>query len=162
MEHTVRRRISHGLHAWHSYHVLWRDRAPVLSSNPDVFGIRLITQRSMCIPLYMSCDTHTIIYRVILASIGSKGLCPCPRCLIPLGRFQNLGMIRDMKQRETLARADDNNKRRKVDIARQIIYQKKYAVDSKHVKYHLKDQSLTPTAVSSDLIMCNYKADCCL
>jgi hypothetical protein len=96
-----------------------------------------------------------IKYRVILAStIGSKGLCPCPRCLIPLVRFQNLGMIRDMKQRETLARIDDDIKRHKVDVARQIIYQKKYAVDSKHVKTLLKEQSLAPTAVSTSLVIC--------
>jgi hypothetical protein len=90
-----------------------------------------------------------IKYRVILASILSKGLCPCPRCLIPLSRFQNLGMIRDMKQRETLARVDEKHT---IDVAREIIYQKKFAVDSKYVKNLLKGRSLAPTAVSAILV----------
>jgi hypothetical protein len=64
-----------------------------------------------------------------------------------------------MKQRETLARVDDDIKRGKVDVARKIIYQKKYAVDSKYVKTLLKEQSLAPTAVSAGLAMCYPRVD---
>jgi len=84
----------------------------------------------------------------MLASIRNKGHCPCPRCLIPLSRAQNLGMVRDMKQRKTLARVDDEARRWKVDTAREIIYKKNYAVDSAAVKALLMDQSLAPTSVS--------------
>ncbi len=88
--------------------------------------------------------------RVLLASIRDKGFCLCPRCLIPRMRLQNLGMALDMKQRKTLARVDDETRRRKVDIAREIIYQKNDAVDSNAVEAFLKPQSLVPTSVSVD------------
>lgn len=65
-----------------------------------------------------------------------------------MSRFQNLGMSRDMQQRETLSRVDDEAKKSKVATARTIIYEKNYAVDSAPVEVLLKEQSLVPTAVS--------------
>jgi hypothetical protein len=82
--------------------------------------------------------------RIILASIRNRGYCPCPRCLIPLSRFQNMGMKQDMKERKTLARVDDEAWRRKIDIAQDIIYKMNYAVDSEAVEKILKDESLVP------------------
>jgi hypothetical protein len=55
----------------------------------------------------------------------------------------------DMKQRRTLARVDDENRRSKVDLARDIIYNRNFAVNSKHVEALLKEESLVPTAVSA-------------
>jgi hypothetical protein len=63
-------------------------------------------------------------------------------------RVHNMGMKRDMQQRKTLARVDDEGRRHKVEIARDIIYEKNYAVDSDAVNALLKDQSLVPTFVS--------------
>ena len=77
------------------------------------------------------------------------GNCPCPRCLIPLSRIQNLGTVLDRKQRNDLARVDDETRRDKIRTAREIIYQKHYAVDSEHVDAVLKAESLVPTVVSS-------------
>jgi hypothetical protein len=90
-------------------------------------------------------------HRIILAGIRDRGLCPCPRCLIPKSRLQNMGMPLDMKQRETLARVDDEARRRKVGIARDIIYKKNYAVDSDAVEAILKEESLVPNKVSLQL-----------
>jgi hypothetical protein len=59
-----------------------------------------------------------------------------------------MGKPQDMKQRETKARVDDNNRMRKVNTAREIIYKKNYAVDSEPVETLLKEQSLVPTPVS--------------
>jgi hypothetical protein len=84
-----------------------------------------------------------------MASIRDKGLCPCPRCLIPLSRVQNMGMKRDMRQRETLARVDDEDRKRMVRTAREIIYEKNYAVDTTSVEILLQPQSLVPTSVST-------------
>jgi len=36
---------------------------------------------------------------------------PLSSCLIPKALFKNLGMVRDMKQRETLRRTDDESKK---------------------------------------------------
>jgi len=57
-------------------------------------------------------------------------------------------MPQDMKQRETLARVDDKIRRVKVETARDIIYHKRFAVDSPAVEVLLKEQSLVPTSVS--------------
>jgi len=89
--------------------------------------------------------------RVIIATIRNLGSCPCPRCLIQLSCVHNMGKAQDMKQRETLARVDDENRRRKVAMAREIIYQKNYAVGNDAVESLLQGQSLVPTTVSAIL-----------
>jgi hypothetical protein len=58
-----------------------------------------------------------------------------------------MGKRRDMTQRETLARVDDVSRRNRVASAREIIYEKNYAVDSDPVENLLKVDSLVPTAV---------------
>jgi hypothetical protein len=90
-----------------------------------------------------------IIRRVVIAGIRDRGFCPCPHCLIPLERVQNMGMTRDMSQRTTLARVDDNAKRVKIEIARDVIYNKNYAVDNAAVEKILKNESLVPASVSA-------------
>jgi hypothetical protein len=100
--------------------------------------------------LYISNNFVRISFlpRVLLASIRNKGQCPCPRCLIPMSHMQNLGMPRDIKQRETFARVDDEIRRGKVETARDIIYRQNYAVNGVAVEALLKEQSLMPTSVS--------------
>jgi hypothetical protein len=85
----------------------------------------------------------------MLAGIRNKARCPCPRCLIPKALFKNLGMVRDMQQRETLRRMDDESKKNLVATAREIIYKKNYAVNYEGVDALLKEQSLVPSAVSN-------------
>lgn len=62
-------------------------------------------------------------------------------------------MIRDMQQRETLRRTDDEVKMSILDKAREYIYEKNYAVDSEVVEDLLKEQSLVPTVVSAKLML---------
>ena len=57
-------------------------------------------------------------------------------------------MKQDMQQRESLARVDNEKRRNAVATARDIIYNKNYAVNSKVLKPLLTEQSLTPTIVS--------------
>ena len=57
-------------------------------------------------------------------------------------------MKRDMQQRVSLRRIDDEIRQNKVSSAREIIYEKNYAVDTEHVEMLLKAQSLVPTAVN--------------
>jgi hypothetical protein len=61
-----------------------------------------------------------------------------------------MGMALDMKQRNTLARVDNDARRSKVDTARNIIYNKNYAVDTDAVEELLQPQSLVPTVVSTN------------
>lgn len=80
--------------------------------------------------------------RVLLASIRNKGACPCPCCLIPLSHVHNIGMVRDMMQRVTLARALDDRPQNVIYTARKLIYEKGYSVESTLVNDLLKDKSL--------------------
>ena len=90
-------------------------------------------------------------FRIVLAGIRDLGRCPCPRCLVLLDDVTNLGTARDMKQRSTLARVDDDMRRGKVDLARDIIYKRHYLVNSKAVERILKAQSWVPTVVCEKL-----------
>jgi hypothetical protein len=56
-------------------------------------------------------------------------------------------MKQDMQQRETLARIDDERRRNTVATARDIVYNKNYAVNSKTLQPLLTEQSLVPTSV---------------
>jgi predicted transcriptional regulator len=56
-----------------------------------------------------------------------------------------------MKQRKTRARVDDEITRSKVKLARDIIYNRNYIVNSKAVEAILKPQSWVPTTVSVTL-----------
>ena len=53
-----------------------------------------------------------------------------------------------MVQQQTLAHHDNNEWQRKVTIAREIIYVKKFAIDNSNIEMLLKPQSLVPTLVS--------------
>ena len=67
-----------------------------------------------------------------------------------------MGMHRDMTQRETLARVDDLSRRNRVASAREIIYEKKYAVDSNPVENILQVDSLVPTTVRDRSLLNGY------
>lgn len=58
-----------------------------------------------------------------------------------------MGMPRDMAQRTTLARNDNENRQRRVAAARRAIYENNYAVNSKAVNEMLQEDSLVPTTV---------------
>jgi hypothetical protein len=59
-----------------------------------------------------------------------------------------MGMCQDMMERTSLARVDDVDWRSFIKEAREKIYVKDYAVDSKIVLgEHLQEQSLVPVAV---------------
>jgi hypothetical protein len=60
-----------------------------------------------------------------------------------------MGMVRDMRQRVTLARVDDDANRHRVETARDIIYKKNYAVDSTAVEAILKEELLVPSSVGA-------------
>jgi len=65
-----------------------------------------------------------------------------------MSRIYRMGMKQDMKERKTLARVDDEKRRHKIELAREIIYKKNYAVDNENVEALLRPESLVPTAVS--------------
>src|ERR1700720_2643641 len=86
--------------------------------------------------------------RILIACVRNLGNRPCPRCLIPLSHVHNMGMARDMMQRETMARVDDIHRRSSVNAARRVIYEKNFQVNSTGVENMLRDMSLVPTVAS--------------
>ncbi|KAG2045967.1 hypothetical protein BDR06DRAFT_1040545 [Suillus hirtellus] len=84
--------------------------------------------------------------KALLATIRNLGGCPCPRCLIPKSRVHNLGLSLDMKQRQTLMRIDDNARKSKVTVSRELVYDHGCGVRSSCVENLLKEHSLVPTS----------------
>jgi hypothetical protein len=68
-----------------------------------------------------------------------------------------MGMPLDMMQSQTLARVDNEDRRRKIAIAREIIYDKNYAVDTENVETLLQPQSLVPSSVSAQIDVCHRR-----
>ncbi|KAF7966162.1 hypothetical protein HWV62_39770 [Athelia sp. TMB] len=110
-------------------------------------GIVVVCPDGISRRFYPRIFTYSADYpeKVLIASIRDKGHCPCPRCLIPLSRVDRLGTVRDMKERKTLSRSDNQVKQQKVMDARHLIYQQHVAVDNEAVEKLLKDESLVPT-----------------
>jgi len=86
-----------------------------------------------------------IIFRVLLATIQDQGLCPCPHCLVPDTKLNQLGLIADMKthiKKDCIYPADSVNK------AWNMIYNFGDSVNSTTVQQLLKAISNVPTSVS--------------
>ena len=91
--------------------------------------------------------------RVLLATIRDKGLCPCPRCLVPKLKLDQTGMKHDANFRLKNARTYLYTC---VQKARDAIYKSAAAIAGAVVNRSLKATSSVPTLVSRDLL--NY--DC--
>ncbi|KAG2739979.1 hypothetical protein P692DRAFT_20756128 [Suillus brevipes Sb2] len=83
--------------------------------------------------------------KILLAGIKFLGECLCPRCLIKKADVPEMGTESDMNDRMTLQRVDDQARRKKIDQARKLIYQRGAPVDGKRVKSILNSESLVPT-----------------
>ena len=86
----------------------------------------------------------------MVASIKNIGKCPCTRCSIPLEEVSRLGMKGDRRNRERLVRIDDSDRRTRVEIARNAIYNANLSITHDEVANQLDDLSLVPTNVSCD------------
>lgn len=89
-------------------------------------------------------------YRVLIATIRDQGLCPCPRCLVPKTKLDQMGSNIDMKNRTEKARKylPDN-----VRNARRAIYKLGMPIGGVAVARSLKETSSVPTSVSSPFCM---------
>ena len=102
----------------------------------------LIILRSVLLPL--SAFHLSNFFRVLLATIRDKGLCPCPHCLVPKTHLDRLGLKLDIKNQITQFQqymAD------KVKAARRIIFQHARLITSTNVEAFLKSFSGVPTEV---------------
>ncbi|KAG6818921.1 hypothetical protein H0H93_000270 [Arthromyces matolae] len=75
--------------------------------------------------------------KILLATIRDKGLCPCPRCLVPKSLLDRLGLARDGTIRTTLRRF----MMERVVQARRLIYELGQSITGVRVENLLKDTS---------------------
>ena len=106
---------------------------------------RLIIQRSMLI----HCVTGILVLtqwscRVLLTTICDKGLCPCPRCLIPKVKTDLMGQVQDFAQQISHA---CNILYNVVQTVRRSIYQLAIPINSATVEQLLKPTSSVPMVV---------------
>jgi hypothetical protein len=85
---------------------------------------------------------HT--YRVLIATIRNKGICPCPRCLVSKANLDKIGHVQDKQSRTTNVRT---YARYWVTRAREFIYKLGRGVTSTAVENVLTAHSLVPTLV---------------
>ncbi|KAJ2932983.1 hypothetical protein H1R20_g4136, partial [Candolleomyces eurysporus] len=85
------------------------------------------------------------LFRIMVASIKNIGNRPCTRCSIPLEEVSRLGMKGDRRNRERLARFDDSDRRTRVEIARNAIYNANLSITHDEVSNQLDGLSLVPT-----------------
>jgi hypothetical protein len=81
-----------------------------------------------------------------MACIRRGGLCPCPRCKMPMSAVHLFGTDKDRNDRELLSRIDKDHYQ-PIAKARDAIYRFNLGVDSASVEEELKPTSLTPTLV---------------
>lgn len=93
---------------------------------------------------FKGCWAHPL-ERALLATIRDKGLCPCPRCLVPKSKLDQTGTKHDSKFR---LRNDRTYLSDHVLIARNAIYKSAAAITGTTVNRLLKATSSVPTLVS--------------
>jgi len=86
-----------------------------------------------------------LLFRVLLATIRDKGLCPCPRCLVPKLKLDCLGLRQDVIVRVTQLRTYLAGK---VSSARKAIYNLAKPINGAAVEDLLKAFLGVPTEVS--------------
>jgi len=90
------------------------------------------------------CVAAHCFIRVLLATIRDQGLCPCPHCLVPKSKLDQLGHIINEKNRIVKAckyHADLVNK------VWEFIYELGMPIGGVAVQRLLKDTSMVPTLV---------------
>jgi len=116
-----------------------------VSTHPDLFG-RL--PREVCVSFCFFTLSLTALFRVLLATIRDKGLCPCPHCLAPKAKLDCVGQISDTKIRTNQAHKYQDISE-SVNKARDAIYKQGVPIGGVYVQRLLKPTSTVPTLVSS-------------
>lgn len=81
-----------------------------------------------------------------MACIKFLGLCPCPDCAVLKSEVHLVGSKSDMRARQRLLRTDSDDRRRKVELARRLIFSG-VNITSQKIEQALGSGSLVPTRV---------------
>ena len=129
-------------HLWNGCVVSWWHWVTHLSENIHVF-CRLSQEVSGVISACFS--LWLIVFRVLLATIRDQRLCPCPHCLVPNTKLDQLRLIADMKTRIQKYHVYPTDAVKK---ARDAIYNFVDPVNGTTVQRLLKGTSTVPTSIS--------------
>ncbi|TFK68774.1 hypothetical protein BDN72DRAFT_650911 [Pluteus cervinus] len=102
-------------------------------------------KRRMYPRIFIASADYLEKYVILIVTIRDMGICLCPRCKTLKANVWQLGLPLDVENRRLLQRKDDDDRREKVQRARDLIYDQGYVVNSEHVEKHLKGESLVPT-----------------
>jgi hypothetical protein len=83
---------------------------------------------------------------MLMACIKYLGLCPCPDCRLLKSKVHLLGSKSDMRARQRLHRIDSKDRRRKVELARRLIFSG-VNITSQKIEQALGSECLVPTRV---------------
>ena len=96
---------------------------------------------------FLTAQVTDISRSVLLATIRDKGLCPCPRCLVPMDLIHKMGTRADMQRRIKTLRRDNLSRQKLIRQARSLIFNEGKAVGNDAVNELLQSESLVPTEV---------------
>jgi len=113
--------------------------------HPDLFG-RL--PQEVCISFCFFTLSLTALFRLLLATICDKGLCPCPCCLAPKAKLDHVSQISDTKIQTNQAHKYQDISE-SVNKACNAIYKQGVPIGGVYVQQLLKPTSTVPTLVSS-------------
>jgi len=82
-----------------------------------------------------------------MACLRYLSLCPCPRCLLLKSRIPMIGSKTDSKRRISLARVDSEDRRKKIELARKLMFEAGVNITSSKIDDVLRPTSLVPTRV---------------
>jgi hypothetical protein len=102
-----------------------------------------------CVTTFLYVSAHCIA-RVLLATIRDQGLCPCPRCLVPKIKLNQVGRVTDRAYWINKPHMYPTNSVKK---AREFIYDQGLPISGIAVQRLLKDTSSVPTSVSAFYIL---------
>ena len=84
---------------------------------------------------------------MLMACLKYLARCPWPRCLILKSRIPLIGTKTDTKGRIKLARVDSEDRQRKIELVRRMMFEGGVNITSKRIEEFLGPTSLVPTRV---------------
>ena len=87
----------------------------------------------------------TLCYRMLMTCLKYLLTCPCPQCLLLKSQIPRIGSKSDTKDRLKLVCVDSESRRKAVDSARKLLFEKGVNITSTRIKGILDRESLTAT-----------------
>jgi hypothetical protein len=91
---------------------------------------------------------------MIMTCLRYLSLCPCPWCLVLKSRIPMIGTKTDTRQRIRFARVDSHQRRKKIELARKLMFERGVNVTSEKIENFYGPHLLFPLAYVFLMIYC--------